>query len=61
MLTTYEDISIKKFGQLCGHITNYMDKIHNADLDEFTTSRIQGLISIYKDINKYISSIIIDL
>lgn len=58
MLTTYEDISIKKFGQLCGHITNYMDKIHNVDLDEFTTSRIQGLISIYKDINKYISSII---
>ena len=61
MLTIYEDISIKKFGQLCGHIANYMDKIHNADLDEITTSRIQGLINIYKDINKYLSSIVIDL
>ena len=61
MITTYEDISIKKFGQLCGHISNYMDKIHNADLDEFTTSRIKGIISIYKDINKYLSSIVVDL
>ena len=39
----------------------YTDKIINMQLDEFTTSRIKGIISIYKDINKYLSSIVVDL
>ena len=54
----YEDIAERKMGELCGHITNYMDKIRKMDLDEFTTNRIEGLIVIYKDINEYLTKII---
>ena len=57
MIKIYEDMSILKLGQLVGHIPGYMDKIHNADLDEFTTNRIQGIIKIYQDINSYLITI----
>jgi hypothetical protein len=50
-------MSILKIGQLVGHISGYMDKVHNADLDEFTTNRIQGIIKIYQDINSYLITI----
>ena len=36
-----------KMGQLCGHITNFKDKILTGDLKEITTSRIKGLIEIF--------------
>ncbi len=58
MIKTYEDMSILKIGQLVGHISGYMDKVHNADLDEFTTNRIQGIIKIYQEINSYLVSIV---
>jgi hypothetical protein len=45
-------------GQLCGHIPNYMEKIHSMDTTEFTTSRIKGLIGIYKEVNSNLSKII---
>jgi hypothetical protein len=54
----YEDLAERKMGELCGHITNYMDKIRNMDLDEFTTNRVEGLIVIYKDINAYLKKVI---
>jgi hypothetical protein len=54
----YEDLAERKMGTLCGHITNYMDKIRRMDLDEFTTNRIEGLIVIYKEINEYLKKVI---
>lgn len=57
-IRAYEDLSMKKIGQLCGHISNYMDKVHNLELDEFTTNRIKGLISIYKEINDLLNNIV---
>jgi hypothetical protein len=47
---------INKVGQLCGHIDNYMTKINDMNLEEFTTSRIKGLVSVYKEINGYLEN-----
>jgi hypothetical protein len=41
-----------KIGQLCGHITNYYKKLNDMNLEEFTTTRIKGLNSLYLDMNK---------
>ena len=59
MIKIYEELSLKKLGQLCGHIAGYMDKIHNAELDEITTNRIQGIIRIYIDINSHFATIVV--
>ena len=45
-------------GELCGHIPDYFEKIKKMDLDEFTTSRILGIIQIYKEINISLDNII---
>jgi hypothetical protein len=52
----YENLLINKVGQLCGHIDNYMTKINDMNLEEFTTSRIKGLVSVYKEINGYLEN-----
>ena len=57
MIKTYEDIAILKLGQLVGHIPNYIENIHKADLDKFTTTRIYGIIMVYKDINAQLNTI----
>jgi hypothetical protein len=57
-IRNYEDFAQRKMGQLCGHIPNYMEKIHSMDTTEFTTSRIKGLIGIYKEVNSNLSKII---
>ena len=58
IIRTYEDLAQRKMGQLCGHIPNYLEKINNMDMAEITTSRIKGLISIYKEVNSYLAKII---
>ena len=47
-----------QIGQLCGHIENYLDKIANSNLEEFTTTRVKGLIEIYNSMNDYLNDII---
>ena len=47
-----------KQGQLCGHIDNFDTKILNGNFEEFTTSRIKGLIEIYNDTNNFLQNII---
>ena len=60
IIRNYEDLSMKKMGMLCGYIPDYMNKIHNMDMEEFTTNRIKGLITIYKEVNGYLGDIIIN-
>jgi hypothetical protein len=57
-IRNYEDLFNNKMGQLCGHIQNYMNKIQNMDMEEFTTNRIKGLTTIYKELNGYLAIII---
>ena len=52
------DIMNTQIGQLCGHIENYLDKIANSNLEEFTTTRVKGLIEIYNSMNEYLSDVI---
>jgi len=54
----YENIAQFKMGELCGHIPDYFEKIKKMDLDEFTTSRILGIIQIYQEINLSLDNII---
>lgn len=54
----YEDLAQRKIGQLCGHISNYMEKIHNMDMTEITTSRVKGIVGIYREVNQYLAQII---
>lgn len=58
IIRNYEDLAQRKMGQLCGHIPNYLEKIHNMDMTEITTSRVKGLIGIYKEVNGYLAKII---
>jgi len=58
IIKIYEDASTKKMGMLCGNIPDYLDKIHNMNMDEFTISRIKGLINIYNEINSNLETII---
>jgi len=60
MIRNYEDLAMKKMGMLCGYIPDYMNKIHNMDMEEFTTNRIKGLITIYKEVNGYLGNIIVN-
>jgi hypothetical protein len=60
IIRNYEDLAMKKMGMLCGYIPDYMNKIHNMDMEEFTTNRIKGLITIYKEVNGYIGNIIVN-
>lgn len=53
-----EEVGMRKMGQLCGHISDYMNKIHEMNLDEFSDSRLQGLINIYKEVNEQLQAII---
>ena len=50
-----EDLMFNKVGYLCGYIQNYIKKINTMQLDEFTTTRIKGLIKIYGDMVKYLN------
>jgi len=59
-IKNYEDLAERKMGMLCGGIKNYMEKIHNLDIEEFTTHRIKGLSEIYREINGYLGDIIIN-
>ena len=60
MLNVIQRIEIMQtqIGQLCGHIENYLDKIANSNLEEFTTTRVKGLIEIYNSMNEYLSDVI---
>lgn len=58
IIRNYEDLAMNKMGMLCGYIPDYMNKIHDMDMEEFTTNRIKGLISIYKEVNGYLNNII---
>jgi hypothetical protein len=58
IIRNYEDLAQRKMGQLCGHIPNYIEKIHNMDMTEITTSRVKGLIGIYREVNGYLAKII---
>jgi hypothetical protein len=57
-INQYEQLAMKKIGELCGHIPEYMDKVRKLNLDEFTTSRIKGLIGIYTEVNKYLTVVV---
>jgi hypothetical protein len=54
----YEDASMKKMGMLCGNIPDYLQKIQSMNMDEFTISRIKGLINIYNETNDYLEKIV---
>ena len=54
----YEDASMKKMGMLCGNIPDYLQKIQSMNMDEFTISRIKGLINIYSETNNYLEKIV---
>jgi hypothetical protein len=43
------EINGSKVAQLCGHISNFDDKIASGDFEEITTSRIKSLIEIFKE------------
>ena len=58
IIRNYEDLAQRKMGQLCGHIPNYIEKIYNMDMTEITTSRIKGLIGIYREVNVSLAKII---
>ena len=60
MLNVNQRIEIMQtqIGQLCGHIDNYLDKIANSNLEEFTTTRVKGLIEIYNSMNDYLNDVI---
>jgi len=47
----YENLMQSQIGQLCGHIDNYYNKIKDMNLEEFTTSRIKKIGSLYKQMN----------
>ena len=53
----YQTLMDNKMGQLCGHISNYSSKINSNNLEEFTTTRIKGLISLYNDMNNYLQDV----
>jgi hypothetical protein len=59
-IKNYEDLAERKMGMIAGNIENYMDKIHNLDMEEFTIHRINGLINIYKEVNKFLEDIIVN-
>ena len=52
-LIQYQTLIHSRIGQLCGHIDNYMSKIKDMNLEEFTTSRLKGLTTIYIDADIY--------
>jgi hypothetical protein len=58
IIKQYEDISMRKIGMVCGNIPNYMDKIHDMDMEEFTPNKVKELIIIYKEINEQLTNII---
>lgn len=53
----YQTLMDSKIGQLCGHIDNYSQKISDSNLEEFTTTRIKGLIQLYNNMNSYLNDI----
>ena len=56
-INQYQSLMLSKIGQLCGHIDNYNDKISNSNLEEFTTTRVKGLIEIYNNMNSYLNDV----
>lgn len=52
-----DNLMNNKVGQLCGYIDNYMQKIYDMQIDEFTTSRIKGLKKIYGDMVMYLNTV----
>lgn len=47
----YETLMQARIGELCGHIDNYYNKLKDMNLEEFTTSRIKKLITLYTQMN----------
>jgi len=56
-INQYDSLREFKIGEMCGYIPDYLAKITNMNLDEFTTTRIKGLISIYSDMNSYLQNV----
>jgi hypothetical protein len=52
----YGELLDSKIGQLCGHIDNFMSKILNGNLEEFTTTRIKGLVELINNKNSYLQN-----
>jgi len=58
-INQYDALKDNKIGQVCGHIKgDYLQKIKDTNLDEFTTSRIKTLTKIYSEMNNYIIDVI---
>jgi len=58
IIRSYDDIAMRKMGELCGHIQNYMEKIQKMDLEEITSSRVKILITIFRERNSNFEDII---
>lgn len=57
-ISNYQTLMYRKIGESCGHIKDYMNKIENMDLDEFTDNRIKSIIYNYKDMNNFLDKIL---
>lgn len=57
-IRAYDDIAMRKMGEVCGHIQNYMEKIQKMDLEEVTSSRVKILITIFRERNANLEDII---
>jgi hypothetical protein len=47
-----------KIGQIAAHVDNYLTKINNGNLGEFTTTRIKALIKLFNDANIYLKQLL---
>ena len=60
-IRNYQSYMDSQVGQLCGYIDNYQTKINNMDLEQFTTTRLKGLIKIYNNMNINVNTIMKNL
>ena len=56
-ISQYQTLMDSKIGQLCGHINDYNSKISDGNLEEFTTTRIKGLVELFNDMNSYLQNV----
>ena len=47
-----------KLGEVCGHISDYQNKINKMNLEEFTTTRLKQMVKLYADMCIYLEKII---
>ena len=43
----------QRIGEYVGHIPDYIDKIENIEMDDFTISKIISITALYKNLNDY--------